>query len=613
MKHNSESINTFKYITRLIWKEKPLLYVNYFVHFLMKLAELFQNILLPKFIIDEVVLIAKGADVTLHIRNAIVYVAMSLGIYLIRNLIDSATNSIRIYLNEFFNEYTDVQLADKTLSLDFACTEDPESLDRLNRAKEGVSWYSGGVMGMANTYYDIASNILAGFTIISLVIWKCPILLPVQIVGLVLSALINRKNNKMELTFFSKLAKSNRMFCYFFWDICDPNNGKDIRLYDCADLMNKKADRFNDELTGSFRDRMRVNRKYWSLNNVVEFFRTGANYGYIGWKAIAGVFSVGDISLLLSAFSNFYSTIWSIINATQEMHKRSNYFNAYLQFMDYYESNRPDTSLQGTQKVRGQKHVIEFKNVSFKYPRSETYVLKNVSIKIESGEHLSIVGLNGAGKTTFIKLLCRLYKVTEGEILIDGININDYSQEEYIKLFAVVFQDFELFAFSLRENIALAETVSKQENKAFTAQDNKINSILKQVGLYDDVQKLPQKADTAIDKRFEEDGTEFSGGQKQKTAISRALYRNAPIVILDEPTAALDPLAEYEIYRQFNDLVGGRTAVYISHRLSSCKFCDKIAVFSDGTISEYGTHKKLIRCKNGLYAKMFHEQAKYYA
>ena len=397
--------------------------------------------------------------------------------------------------------------------------------------------------------------------------------------------------------------------------------------------MNDKADHFTDDLISSFRNRMKKQRPYWYLSVVIDSVEAAMNYGYIGWKAITGVFTVGDITMLLSTFGNFYNSIEDIIRSYQEINKRSNYFNEYLKFMDY-----PNTKPYGSEKIRNQKHVIEFKNVSFKYPRSERYVLKDINIKIESGEHLSIVGLNGAGKTTFIKLLCRLYDVADGEILIDGKNIKEYSQEEYIKLFAVVFQDFEIFAFSLRENIALTETINSAEqedtdnkifakqnavtkataeedydNKPFAKQNARINSILKQVGLYDDVQKFPKKADTPIDKRFDEGGTEFSGGQNQKAAISRALYRNASIVILDEPTAALDPIAEYEIYRQFNDLVGGKTAVYISHRLSSCKFCDKIAVFSEGTICEYGTHKQLVHKKGGIYAHMFSEQAKYYA
>ena len=271
--------------------------------------------------------------------------------------------------------------------------------------------------------------------------------------------------------------------------------------------------------------------------------------------------------------------------------------NQFLKLLEY-----PVALEKGDKAVTGETHVIEFSHVSFKYPRSEQYVLKDINLKITSGEHLSVVGLNGAGKTTFIKLLCRLYDVTEGEILIDGVNIKEYSEEEYRKLFAVVFQDFQLFAFSLKDNIALGDT----------AEDAEINRVLELAGFYEDAQKLPEGLDTMLYKSFDEKGTELSGGQQQKTAIARALYKDAPIVILDEPTAALDPVAEYDIYRRFDTLVGGKTAIYISHRLSSCKFCDRIAVFAENTIKEYGTHEELVDKKNGIYAELFAAQAQYY-
>lgn len=213
-----------------------------------------------------------------------------------------------------------------------------------------------------------------------------------------------------------------------------------------------------------------------------------------------------------------------------------------------------------------------------------------------------MAGQNGARKTTFIKLICRLYDVTEGKILVDGRDIREYSVKEYRSLLAVIFQDFKLFAFSLKDNITAGGAEDKE----------RLEKVLKLSGLYEDAMKLNQGVDTILYKSFDEHGTELSGGQQQKAAISRALYRDAPIVILDEPTAALDPAAEYEIYHKFNRLTEGKTAIYISHRLSSCKFCDKIAVFAEGAIREYGTHKELIRKENGLYAEMFAAQAQYY-
>ena len=331
--------------------------------------------------------------------------------------------------------------------------------------------------------------------------------------------------------------------------------------------------------------------------DIINSFRDGLSYFYIGCLALAKKITIGDFSMCVAAASNMYWSLNGIVTGWQEVTKRCNYAYQFLKFLDYSEAMP-----KGNQSVKKGAHTIEFIHVGFRYPRTERFVLRDINLTIQSGEHLSIVGLNGAGKTTLVKLLCRLYDVTEGEIRIDGINIKEYKEEEYRRLFAVVFQDFKLFAFSLRENITFGEQ----------AEDEEIEEIFRLTGFYEDANKLDEGLDTILYKSFDEHGTELSGGQQQKTAISRALYRNAPIVILDEPTAALDPIAEYDIYRQFHTLVGGKTAIYISHRLSSCKFCDHIAVFGGDTMKEYGTHEELVRIPGGIYATMFAAQAQYY-
>jgi ATP-binding cassette subfamily B protein/ATP-binding cassette subfamily C protein len=248
-------------------------------------------------------------------------------------------------------------------------------------------------------------------------------------------------------------------------------------------------------------------------------------------------------------------------------------------------------------------YIIEFKNVSFKYAGQNHYALKNVSITIKSGEKLSIVGENGAGKTTFVKLLTRLYDPTEGVILLNGVNIRDIDYEQYQSIMSAVFQDFKLFSFTLKENVALGA--------AETAYDKEIEDCLIRSGFADKLNRLDNGIYANIYKNFEPDGFEPSGGEGQKIALARALYKDAPVVILDEPTAALDPRAEYEIYQNFNNLVKGKTAVYISHRLSSSRFCDNIAVFKFGEIIEYGSHDELMS-ESGVYAELFNMQAQFY-
>ncbi len=597
-KEDSRAIKrTLKFMMSVAWKERPSLYFVYALMFVAQLVQKAQLVLLPKFLIDELMLIVDGGTWEDHGENIIMYVLLICGSNLLANVMNNVAGQWKSVLSEWFNEYFEVRLADHTMQMDFEHTEDPAALEQLNRAKEGISWYSGGVVGVLDSLYNLVANITVLLGVSTIILFTCPLLLPVQIIGLVLISMFNARNNKLEIESYKDLAGINRVFGYYLFQLPDFNYGKEIRLYDSADMMINKADVEGKKLVNVWTV---MNGKQcknaWGMD-IVNALRDGISYFYIGLMALLKKITVGDFSMCITSASELYRGMLGVVQGCQDIAKRCVYANQFLKLLEY-----PVALEKGDKAVTGEKHVIEFSHVSFKYPRSEQYVLKDINIKITSGEHLSVVGLNGAGKTTFIKLLCRLYDVTEGEILIDGVNIKEYSEEEYRKLFAVVFQDFKLFAFSLRENISFGEEV-KEEG---------VNNVLSLSGFYEDAQKLPQGLDTMLYKSFDEKGTELSGGQQQKTAIARALYKNAPIVILDEPTAALDPVAEYDIYRRFDTLVGGKTAIYISHRLSSCKFCDRIAVFAENTIKEYGTHDELVDKENGIYAELFAAQAQYY-
>lgn len=588
---------TLKFVFKTAWKERPSVFLVYLMKFISEFASKMQNAVMAKLIIDELVLVITGAEFTQHLINAGIFAGIYIGIQLLTGVLSSAAGQLESVHMEWFNEYVDIQLADHTMKMDFEHTENPEALDALEKAQEGMSWYSGGIVGILGAVFDLVNNAAAMLGVSVIILFTCPWLLPVQIAALVVITIFNGKNNKIDRDSFIALSKTNRVFGYVFWQLANFNLGKDIRLYDSADMMCGKAQHFTDEQIGIWRDTQRKQRKNSWVMDAANALRDGISYFYIGFMAVTKAITVGDFSMCVSAAGTLYWSLHGVVSGIQNIGQKCSYAHRYIEFMRF-----PEAMEKGAKCVKQGEHTIEFRHVSFKYPRTEKLVLRDINLTIKSGEHISIVGLNGAGKTTFIKLLCRLYDVTEGEILVDGVNIKEYSDEEYRRLFAVVFQDFQLFAFSLRENIAFGEQ----------ADDSELERVLKLAGLWEDVQKLPEGLDTMLYKSFDENGTDLSGGQRQKTAIARALYRNAPVVILDEPTAALDPVAEYEIYRQFNTLVGGKTAVYISHRLSSCKFCDRIVVFADDTIKESGTHEQLAGIDGGIYAGMFAEQAKYY-
>jgi ABC-type multidrug transport system fused ATPase/permease subunit len=481
------------------------------------------------------------------------------------------------------------------MELDFQLTEDKKALEQIEKARTGMEWYSGGVNGVSDQFFYFLSNLIKAAGFVTILAIHAPILLLVMAVYTGINSYFASKGNKINIQAFGKLSKVNRLFGYFGWNIVDPRYGKDIRLYDAKGMM-----------LDSWKENTKKSNEHWKwqgdtcfpyklATDLFSVARSIFAYFYVALLAIRKVIGLGTFTQLISAESGLDSAIGGMVSNVTELIKRCNYAYEYVLFMEY-----PEALTKGDRPVEKKLHEIEFRHVSFAYPKTERKVLDDVNITIRPGEHLSIVGLNGAGKTTFIKLLCRLYDPTEGQILLDGVDIREYDYREYMRQFAPVFQDYKLFAFSIKENIAF------EDEKA------DVNGLTDRVGLHDFVEKLEKGTETNIFKFFDETGVEPSGGEQQKLAIARALYKDAPVVILDEPTAALDPIAEYEIYRQFNSLVGGKSAFYISHRLSSCQFCDKIAVFSDGHIAEYGTHAELEKIEGGIYARMFEAQAKYY-
>ena len=335
-------------------------------------------------------------------------------------------------------------------------------------------------------------------------------------------------------------------------------------------------------------------------SNIIAWLPDSILFLFVGIKAIAGAFGVGLVSQYVSSLTAVSNNISWLIGTVMSMRINAPYIKKAFEFLEL-----PNKMYQGsltTEKRSDRQYDVEFRDVSFKYPAAERWALRHVNIKFKVGTRLAVVGENGSGKTTFIKLLCRLYDPQEGEILLNGIDIKKYNPKDYMGVFSVVFQDYFLLSQPLGENVACA----KEYDRALA------EKCLRDAGFGERLESLPNGLDTYVYKEYEQDGVQFSGGEAQKIAIARALYKNAPFIILDEPTAALDPIAEAEIYSQFDQITDDRTAIYISHRLSSCRFCDEIAVFDDGKIVELGTHDSLLE-HDGTYKALWEAQAGYYA
>ena len=318
-------------------------------------------------------------------------------------------------------------------------------------------------------------------------------------------------------------------------------------------------------------------------------------YGFVAFRTIKEKLSVSSFSLYISTSLSFSTSFARLIEVGLNLSQSITLLAPFVELIEL-----PETEEEGEIILDGIRE-IEFRNVSFSYPRSEQIILDNVSFKIRKGEKISIVGLNGAGKTTMVKLLCRLYKPDSGEILINGIPIHEYDYDSYISEISAVFQDYKLFSYTLKENI-LNEDGDEEEAYLVACK----------VGLKEKIDALPDGINSLYSKIYDEKGIELSGGEAQKVAIARALYKNASLVILDEPTSALDPLAEAEIYMHFNELVQEKTAIYISHRMSSSVFCDLIIVIDSGKIAAIAPHAELMKDTEGLYYRLFTTQAKNY-
>ena len=555
-------------------------------------------------------------------------VAVVLGNFLLlltKSMVDRVTEEKEAQMWNFFG----MVFADKSMTMDYGDLEDTKVLQQKQEVSENLFMFGNGlgqlVWGMNSLVNATASIVLSLSLTVTLFVsgtgtkWMDS---PLWILGIGICVLwggmANARATRKENIVFEEWCKEtvwfNRAFIFYEHELAkSPERAKDVRIY----KQHNAARRGFCEMRkrdGALDGHLHAMAPYPALAAAVAGIGTVVCWVFVVLKASLGAFGVGSIVQYIGALGKLGTGVQDMMfvladNAVYCRHLKGLY--AYLDI-----PNRKDTgtlsvdmdgvckagSLGNEEEKGGSDYEIEFCNVSFRYPGATEYSLRNLSLKFRLGKRLAIVGKNGSGKTTFIKLLCRLYDPTEGEIRLNGVDIRAYAYEEYLKLFSVVFQDFKLFAFSLGQNVATAMEYDKE----------KAVQCLSKAGLSERLESMKKGLDTALYKDFESEGVEISGGEAQKVALARALYKDAPIVVLDEPTAALDPIAEAEVYTKFNELMGDKTAVYISHRLSSCKFCDEIAVFDEGAVVQRGSHEELVREENGLYHELWTAQAQYY-
>lgn len=638
-------LKNIKFVMSAIWKYKRVVVLYMAIGSVTQPCMQYIWGFFTKFVVDIVQRQQAVGDKSL---NALVKVVI---LIVITDIVLRVTNTFTF--NRNWPGYVEVRFKlihkriDKALSMNYETLEQPHILDMAMKASQATGGNNEGVEGLMHDVDNLSRvvvTMVVSFAMIMVLDWRL-------IIALIFICIINFISYRRAII-FDKKNVWDEMPPYWrqqnYMERCtqDFDFAKDIRLFNMKEWLHDKQ---HESFLVWLKLYIKGRHVWWQHSNVctITGMIQGAFMYFVLIKAVLAPtdpLTIGNFTLYISLCGAFSNALTSFLNQLGGIERNSMQVDDFRTFIDFdggdvdgyriektekgytlYEEAKENktekrkkanksiavsTEVKDTDgflraKERFEKGEIsfEFKNVYYRYEGAEDYALKDLSIKFDWGEKLAVVGLNGAGKTTFIKLLLRLYSATEGEILLNGLNVKEYNKNDYFNLFAPVFQNVEIFAFPLAENVSMLPGEKTDKERAY-------DSLVKS-GMQAKVDSLPDGVETQLLKIIYDDGVDFSGGEKQKLALARALYKNAPIIVLDEPTAALDAIAEYELYKSFDALVGEKSALYISHRLSSTRFCDHVAMFMDGRLVEYGTHDALME-KNGEYAKMFELQARYY-
>lgn len=508
---------------------------------------------------------------------------------------------------------------EKMLTMQFHLAESAETKQRLERIRMSN-------LSRQSSLYLINVRIPAMIDYIIRVIWSIILLIPlfthvgittqsrwswvlspwvllIFVIGIMLAIYLQMNGSAKVAKYMENMDESiirtNSKFNYESDTLADVESGKEIRLYNLGEKIYENQVTLEKGTGKLISELNQVGVNGYLLTTVIGQILQYMAYAIIGIRVMIGALPIGHIVQLSSALMQLLESLPNLIQYVAMIFSQPDTLEEYYAFMDL-----PDEEQIGSlpiEKRLDNKYNLAVENLSFKYPGTETMVLDDISVQFDVGKKYALVGANGSGKTTFIKLLMRLYEPTDGRISLNKIDAQKYRLTEYFLLFSVVFQDFRLLSLKLGQNIAVNQTY----------ETNQAMKYIEQLDLKNMVEQLPNQLDTYLSKEFDSEGVSLSGGQEQRVALVRALYKDAPIMILDEPTAALDPVSEFNIYQQFDELINQKTAFYISHRLSSCRFCDEILVFDQGKIIQRGSHEELVKV-DGKYAELWQAQAQYY-
>lgn len=590
---------------------KPLAFSK-FLSGLFDALIVFPNLYLSALILNE---LAGARDTRTLIRLAVITVGVNAILLLAKSAAQRWTN----YLHSIFWQQLNGAYSDKLFDMDYYDVEDAEVHQLLSTIRQNTNWGGKGLSRITGMFSQLITgavkiicSIALAVTLFTLKVpesselafmnspWIIAAVFALLAVAVIVPPAFSSKANDAWVKQAPKARMGNRMFSFYSGGLSSLERAKDIRVYRQDNLAADRRVYAPGYWTETFRGVIKKMAGWRGMSNAVTYLMSGAVYAFVALKALGGAFGVGNVLMYVGAIAGLTDGVGRFFNLWVDMAGNNAFLAETFKFFDI-----PNRMYQGTLSVEKRddfKYEIEFRDVSFKFPNTDDWALRHVNLKFRIGERLAIVGMNGSGKTTFIKLLCRLYDPTEGEIFLNDFNIRKYDYKQYIDIFSVVFQDFKLLSFPLGQNVAVA--------KNFDAE--KAEKCLCEAGFGQRLSEFEHGLETPLYKDFDKDGVQISGGEAQKIALARALYKDAPFVILDEPTAALDPVAEYEVYSKFNTLVGGKTAVFISHRLSSCRFCDDIAVFHKGKLVQRGGHEELLADPNGKYYELWNAQAQYY-